>query len=178
MWVGKVTHPIIGVLPRIAVPPRSVFVQQLLCLNMYKNTPQAPVGAPPTYPGVLHQPYQGSRTSGWGQPYHPYQHAPVEARGRRHGRRGRGPEAYQMHEPPLPPNVAAPQCPVGSPPNDLHFADDSHEQGTDLTEPRLECWVTGHSHDSNPTETYTEYDYAPEAYYEDQDYDYYEGGEE
>ena len=100
------------------------------------------------------------------------------AHGRGRGRRGRGPEAYQMQEPSLPPHVAAPQHPVGSPPNDLHFADDSHGQDTDLTEPRLECWVTGHSNDSNPTATYTEYDYAPEAYYEDQDYDYYEDSEE
>ena len=83
-----------------------------------------------------------------------------------------------MQEPSLPPHIAPPQCPVGSPPNDLHFEDDGHGQDTELTELRLECWVTGHSHDSNPIETYNEYDYAPEAYYEDQDYDYYEGGEE
>ena len=89
-----------------------------------QNTPQAPIGAPPTYRGVPHQHYQGSRTSSWGQPYHPYQHAPVEARGWGYGQCGRGPDSYQMHEPPLPPHVAAPQCPVSSPPNDLHFADD------------------------------------------------------
>ena len=47
----------------------------------------------------------------------------------------------------------------------------------DLTKPHLEHWVTGHSHDSNPTETYNEYYYAPEAYYEDQDYNDYDGGE-
>ena len=95
-----------------------------------------------------------------------------------HGRRGLGPEDYQMHEPPLPPHIAVPQHPVGSPPNDLHFTDDSHNQDTNLTKPCLECWVTWHTHDSNPTKTYPEYNYAPEAYYEDQDYDYYEGGEE
>ena len=83
-----------------------------------------------------------------------------------------------MQEPPLPPQVVAPQRPVSSPPNDLHFADQSHEQDTDLTKPHLEHWVTGYSHDLNPPETYTEYDYAPEAYYEDQDYNYYEDGEE
>ena len=50
-----------------------------------------------------------------------------------------------MEEPSLPPHTATPQHPVGSSPNDLHFADDSHGH---LTKPCLECWVTGHSNDS------------------------------
>ena len=83
--------------------------------QLVQNTPQVPVGDPPTYRGVPHQPYQGQRPYGWGEPYHPYQCAPVAAHGKGCGRRGHGPEVYQMQEPPLPPQAAAPQCPVSSP---------------------------------------------------------------
>ena len=54
--------------------------------QLIQNASQAPVEVPPTYRGVPCQPYQGPRTYGWRQPYHPYQRAPVAARGRGCGR--------------------------------------------------------------------------------------------
>ena len=70
--------------------------------------------------------------------------------------------------------------PNGTPPNDLHFADDPYRQAAFLSAPPFEHWVTGYSHESHPpidsTQAY-EYDYVPKESYEDnQDYDYY--GEE
>ena len=76
--------------------------------------------------------------------------------------------------------MAEPNRPNGTPPNNLHFADDPYGQEAFLSELSFEHWVTGYSNDSHPpinaNQAY-EYDYAPEASYEDnQDYDYY--GEE
>ena len=76
--------------------------------------------------------------------------------------------------------MAEPNQPNRTPPNDLHFADDAYGQEAFLPEPHFERWVTGYSHDLYQAEDEKqayEYEYAPEASYEDnQDYDYY--GEE
>ena len=141
---------------------------------------QAPVAAQPFYHGFPRPPYQGQRPY-QGRAYHPYQCAPVPTQGRGHGRgRGRGPGIYQAQPPNLPPVVAEQNWLNGTPPNDLHFADNPYGQEAFLSKPPFERWVTGYSHDSHPlidaNQAY-EYDYAPKASYEDnQDYDYY--GEE
>ena len=140
----------------------------------------APIAAQPFYRGFPRPTYQGQQPY-HGCAYHPYQRAPVSAQGRGRGRgRGRGPEIYQAQPPNLPPVVAEPNRLNGTPPNDLHFADDPYGQAAFIPEPSFERWVTGYSHDSHPpiesTRAY-EYDYAPEESYEDnQEYDYY--GEE
>ena len=78
--------------------------------------------------------------------------------------------------------MAEPNRPNRNPPNNLHFADDPYGQEAFLPGPPFECWVTSYSHDSHPPidENHAnEYEYAPEASYEDnnnQDYDYF--GEE
>ena len=76
--------------------------------------------------------------------------------------------------------MAEPNRPTGTPPHDVHFANDLYGQEALLSEPPFERWVTGYSQESHPSldidQTY-EYDYAPESTYEaNQDYDYY--GEE
>ena len=140
----------------------------------------APVTTQPFYRGFPRPSYQGQRPY-QGRTYHPYQCATVSAQGHGRGRgRGRGPEIYQAQPPNLPLVVAKPNQPNGTPPNDLHFANDPYGQEAFLSEPPFERWVTGYSHDSHPpidvTQAY-KYDYAPEESYEDnQDYDYY--GEE
>ena len=145
---------------------------------------QAAVAVQPFYRGFPRPPQQGQRPYP-SRPYHPYQRAPVASLGQGRGRgRGRGPEIYQAHQqvqqPNLPPVVAEPNRPTGTPPQDLHFADDPYGQEAFLSEPPFERWVTGYSQESHSTvdvnQTY-QYDYAPESAYEDnQDYDYY--GEE
>ena len=45
-------------------------------------------GIPPPFRGFGRQPYQGQRSYGRGQPYHPYSRAPVQGRGCGRGRRG------------------------------------------------------------------------------------------
>ena len=94
-------------------------------------------------------PYQGQRPY-QGRAYHPYQRAPVatQGHGRGHGR-GRGPEIYQAQSPNLPPVVAELNRPNGTPPNNLHFADDPYGQEAFLSKPPFERWVTGYSHDSH-----------------------------
>ena len=142
----------------------------------------APVATQPFYCSFPRPTYQGQRPY-QGRAYHPYQRAPASAQGCGHGRgRGRGPEIYQAQPPNLPPVMAEPNWPNGTPPNDLHFADDPYGQEAFLSEPPFERWVTGYSHESPPpidvTQAY-EYDYAPKESYEDnQDYDYYGKEEE
>ena len=142
---------------------------------------QVAVAAPPFYRGFPRPPPQPGQRPYQGRPYHPYQRAPIAAPGRGRGRgRGRGPELYQVQQPNLPPTVAEPNRPTGTPPHDVHFADDLYGQEALLSEPPFERWVTGYSQESHPSldidQTY-EYDYAPESTYEaNQDYDYY--GEE
>ena len=142
---------------------------------------QVAVAAPPFYRGFPRPPPQPGQRPYQGRPYHPYQRAPIAAPGRGRGRgRGRGPELYQVQQPNLPPTVAEPNRPTGTPPHDVHFADDLYGQEALLSEPPFERWVTGYSQESHPSldidQTY-EYDYAPKSTYEaNQDYDYY--GEE
>ena len=75
------------------------------------------------------------------------------------------------------PVAAGTSRPEGNPPDDLHFAEGNYAQNSALEEPHLERWVTGYSDDSGtPQEsTYVSgsvYEYAPESYYEEEDYYY------
>ena len=95
------------------------------------------VAAQPFYHGFPRPTYQGQRPF-QGRAYHPYQCAPVSAQGHGRGRgrrRGRGPDIYQAQPPNLPPVVAEPNQPNGTPPNDLHFASDPYGQTAFLSEP-------------------------------------------
>ena len=139
-------------------------------------------GIPVPFCGFARQPYQGQRSYGRGQPYHPYSRAPVPGCRCGHGRRGS--DMYQIQMDALPPLASDLRRPEGSPPDDLHFADGDYDQHAALAAPELERWVTGYSNDSGtPQESEYPpgpvYEYAPESYYEEtQDQDYYYGDEE
>ena len=161
----------------------------LPCYRVAGPAPQVPLvappaqgGIPPPFGGFTRQPYQGQHTYSRGQSYHPYSRAPVQGRGRGLGRWGS--DMYQVQMASLPPLVSAPNYPEGSPPDDLHFADDKYDQDAALAAPELEHWVTRYSNDSGtPQESEyppeSMYEYAPESYYEEtQDQDYYDGDEE
>ena len=79
-------------------------------------------GNPVPFRGFAHPPYQGQRSYGRGQPYHPYSRAPVPGRGRGRGHGQRGSNMYQIHTEMLPPVAAGVRRPEGNPPDDLHFA--------------------------------------------------------
>ena len=55
-------------------------------------------GNPVPFRGFTRPPYEGQRSYGRGQPYHPYLHAPVPGRGRGWGRGQRGADMYQVHK--------------------------------------------------------------------------------
>ena len=136
-------------------------------------------GIPTPFRGFACQSYQGQRSYGRGQPYHPYSRAPVPGHG--HGCGRQGSDMYQVQMDSLPPLVSRPSHPEGSPPDDLHFADGDYDQNAALAAPELEHWVTGYSNDSGtPQESeYPPGSTAPESYYEEtQDLDYYYGDEE
>ena len=102
---------------------------------------QAAVAVQLFYRGFPRPPQQGQRP--YPSPYHPYQRAPVASLGRGRGRgHGRGPEIYQAQQqaqqPNLPPIVAEPNRPTGTPPHDLHFAVDPYGQEAILSEPPFE----------------------------------------
>ena len=140
-------------------------------------------GNPLPFRGFARSPYQGQRSYGRSQPYHPYSRAPGPGRGRGRGHGQRGSDMYQVQSEILPPVAAGTSRPEGNPPDDLHFAEGNYAQNSALEEPHLERWVTGYSDDSGtPQEsTYVSgsvYEYAPESYYDEEEEDYYYGEEE
>ena len=143
----------------------------------------APGGNPVPFRGFARAPYQGQRSYGRSQPYHPYSRAPGPGRGRGRGRGQRGSDMYQIQAETLPPVAAGTRRPAGNPPDDLHFAEGHYAQNSALEEPHLERWVTGYSDDSGTPQETTQmsgsvYEYAPESYYEEDGEDYYYGDEE
>ena len=139
-------------------------------------------GNPSPFRGFSRPPYQGQRSYGRGQAYHPYSRAPATGRGRGRGRSQRASDMYQVQPNTLPPIVAETHRPAGNPPEDLHFADGAYSQTPALAAPELDRWVTGYSNDSSSRQDSiypagSVYDYAPESYYEEDEDDYY-GAEE
>ena len=104
-------------------------------------------GPPAPFRGFARPPYQGQRSYGRGQPYHPYSRPLVLGRGHGHGRHGS--DMYQVQVDVLPPVAANMHHPEGNPPDDLHFADGDYSQNSVLDAPELERWVTGYSNDSS-----------------------------